>query len=546
MKSLINRSLHGKELARWLIPPASGWQRRFGRGAWGRLYIPILLLAVLLLTFVLISFSFFISDPLDWRAQLMAGSSGLALIILLVTSYFIRKDLLEPLAHVRNWAIRMKGGSLRARIPVPEGGEFPELAEDINTLSKNLQALSENMQNEVRKQTERIEQKSSTLKILYDVAASINTSGDLDELLSRFLHILINITGARAGMVRLLDDEGYMHLVSSVGVHPADISGEYVVPVDRCQCGKAVTSGSVINKMDMQDCARFNNDQFFTTEDTEMVAVPLVYHGKQLGIYNLFVDRPSLLPGGEDNLNLLTSIGKHLGMAIEKTRLDKESKTLDILEERNQLAHELHDSLAQTLASLRFQIRTLEDAYNNGSRKTHKELERLKSGIDESYREVRDLIGHFRDPSDEQHGLLPAINKAVDDIRKQSNISITRQGHWDDVILPAADVLQVSRIVQEALTNIRKHSEARHVRVLLNQTPREYSILIEDDGIGIAENTNSSHAGDHIGLTVMQERAKRMGGELSIDSEPGEGTQVLLSFPNPNLPKTQSKAQELI
>ena len=546
LKGIISRSLRGKELAAWLIPPASGWTRKSGRGIWGRLYIPLLLLGLLMLGTIATSVTLLIIEPRDPLAQIMLVVSIAMLVLLLATSMLIRRELLEPLAHVRNWAIRMKGGNLRARIPTSSTGEYMELATDINDLSKSLQALSQDMQTEVRKQTDRIEQKNRTLRILYDVASNINVSRDLDDLLTRFLNILIDITGARAGMVRLLDDEGQMHLVSSVGVEADEISGEFVVPIDRCQCGKAVLSGSVVNKMDLHDCARYNNDKFFSNDDMELIAVPLVYQGKQLGIYNLFVQRPSNLPGGEDSLKLLTSIGKHLGMAIDRARLDNESKQLDILEERNQLAHELHDSLAQSLASIRFQVRTLEQSLRSGSLGAHLEMERLKGGIDESYREVRDLIAHFRDQSDKQHGLMPAINKAIDETRNNSKITVIRQGKWDDVELPAMDALQISRIVQEALCNVRKHSDARNVRVLLSQTPQEYHILIEDDGVGIPETLHSNHAGDHIGLTVMKERAERIGGHLTIDSDPDEGTQVLLSFPNPKLPRTQGKAQELL
>ena len=202
--------------------------------------------------------------------------------------------------------------------------------------------------------------------------------------------------------------------------------------------------------------------------------------------------------------------------------------------------------MAQSLASIRFQVRTLEQSLRTGSMGAHLEMERLKGGIDESYREVRDLIAHFRDQSDKQSGLMPAINKAIDETRNHSKITVIRQGQWDDVELPAMDALQISRIVQEALCNVRKHSEARTVRVLLSQTPEEYHLLIEDDGVGIPETLHSEHAGDHIGLTVMKERAQRIGGTLTIDSEPGEGTQILLSFPNPKLPRTQGKAQELL
>jgi two-component system nitrate/nitrite sensor histidine kinase NarX len=219
-------------------------------------------------------------------------------------------------------------------------------------------------------------------------------------------------------------------------------------------------------------------------------------------------------------------------MAIEKTRLDQESKQISILEERNQLAHEIHDSLAQTLASLRFQVRTLETA----ARQTHPELEaelsRLREGIYEGNREVRELISHFRAPVDKR-GLKHALEKVISDIRQDKNLSVFVQEQWKYVEQPEVHEHQIVRIVQEAFCNARKHADARTLRLLLKGNPHDgYEVLIEDDGVGITRELESGGPGDHIGLTVMQERAKRIGGSLTIESEAGEGTRILLRFPH--------------
>lgn len=531
-KGILQRAVSPRELATWLIPPASGWQRKLGRGSWGALYRPAMgLMGSVIGLALFATLMLFLPQyqlPLKYSLFTLALSTAVFAFRII---YLIRRDLLTPLGHVRNWSMRMRGGNLGARIPIPAKGEFQELAHDINQLGVELQLLSKDMNAQVRKQTDRIEQKTRSLQILYDVAASINASRDLDDLLSRFLGILTEVTGARAGTVRLLAEDNQMYLVSSVGIETQDLIGEFVVPLNRCQCGKALTRGEVITGRDVNECSRFNSAPLFNDDGIELIAVPLEYQGKQLGVYNLFVDQHGLLEL-EDLQELLSSIGKHLGMAIEKTRLDQEAKQITILEERNQLAHEIHDSLAQTLASLRFQVRTLEKAAKQKAPELETELARLREGIYEGNREVRELISHFRAPMDKR-GLKYALQKAINDLKQDKNISVFVQEQWKYVEQPEVHEHQIVRIVQEAFCNARKHSEARTIRLLLKGNPHDgFEVLIEDDGVGITRELGNSGPGDHIGLTVMQERAKRIGGNLTIESEAGEGTRILLRFPH--------------
>src|SRR5690606_10232805 len=116
----------------------------------------------------------------------------------------------------------------------PPKGEFAELARDINSLGEELKTLSRELDAQVQKQTERIAQKTHSLEILYDVAASISVSRDLNDLLTRFLHTLTDVVDAQAATVRLLSDDGQMRLVASTGLNPDFVSREQLVPVDRC------------------------------------------------------------------------------------------------------------------------------------------------------------------------------------------------------------------------------------------------------------------------------------------------------------------------
>jgi two-component system nitrate/nitrite sensor histidine kinase NarX len=250
---------------------------------------------------------------------------------------------------------------------------------------------------------------------------------------------------------------------------------------------------------------------------------------RTIGVYNLFADNPHEILD-EAMKARLASIATHLGIAIEKARVDEQTGQMSIMEERTRIAHELHDSLAQSLASLRFQVRVLDETLHQGDESTTwQQLERIENSLDEANTELRELIAHFRAPVDER-GLLAAIEQLVERFRKDTRIHTYLQKEWKQERFPPEVEIQILRIVQEALWNIRKHSQAKTVRIMLrNDNHGNYRILIEDDGIGIGEQIHGL-PGEHVGLTIMQERATRVGGQLKIESEPGEGTRIVLTF----------------
>jgi two-component system nitrate/nitrite sensor histidine kinase NarX len=268
----------------------------------------------------------------------------------------------------------------------------------------------------------------------------------------------------------------------------------------------------------------------FSPDEVERVSVPMWYHGDVLGFYHLYVDKPGIYDGREDVLDILNTIGSHLGMAVAKQRSDSEARRLSIVEERTSLAHELHDSLAQTLASLRFQVRMLEETLQGAAASplALQEAQRIHNGLDEAHDELRELINSFRAPLD-QRGLVPALSKLVERFYQETGIAAFFQPDCLKTDLDTNQEMQALRIVQESLANIRKHAKAHTVRVLLRcRGPGTYLILVEDDGVGFEGLAPKGNPGEHIGLSIMEERARRINGELSIESEPGEGTRVEL------------------
>ncbi|MEW6329876.1 MAG: ATP-binding protein [Pseudomonadota bacterium] len=513
------------------ISPATGPQRKSYRLFLNRLTLPLLGLALVFAGVGALAYVTMAYPQHGNALYVLLGAlllTGLALVWLIIAR--VRRDLAEPLTHLRDWSLRMREGNLSARIPVPEGGEFRELAQDINRLSDELKSLTMEMDSHVRAQTVRLARKTQSLDILYDVASSLSQPGDLDKLLESFLDTFIELVDARAATVRLLTDDGQTRLVASRGLSAEVVEKDRAMDTGLCQCGWAATQGSIRIQRGTHPCALLLGMPMLKRDCLEFVVVPVTYQDRILGVYNLFLDRP-MSALGEDIQDLLTSVGKHLGLALEKSRLDNHARQIAIMEERNIIGNELHDSLAQGLVSMRLQVKMLgESLHKKDLRASQSEVRHLRSAIDEAHDSLRELLANYRLKIDER-GLVPAVAGMVERFSQETGINVYFHNECRRLSLTPLQESQIFHIVKEALSNIRKHSHACNARILLtNDSHGGYTLLIEDDGEGIAP-VSESRPGEHIGLSVMRERAERLPGELTIESEPGEGTRIVLSFP---------------
>ena len=456
----------------------------------------------------------------------------IAFLLLLVSLYLIWIDLLKPVLGIERWSQTMRGGQLDYKIDVPKHGELSRLSEDLNDLGTMMYHLARDTEEQLYLHTKHTEQKTQSLSILYDVAASINISSSLSDLLKRFLKTLTEVIDASAGAVRLLNEDGNMELVASIGFDDELIEKERLLPAENCVCGRIDNSNEMVYQDSVLTCEKKVHHQFFA-KDLGLIVVPLQYQGKTLGVYNLFVQKDIYeSKNNEDYRELFTSIGRHLGMAIAKARLDEESTKLSIIQERNRLAYELHDSLAQTLTSIRYQVRVLDEIlHQDDEATTWQQMERIENTVDEANTELRSLIHHFQAPI-RQQALVPAVQDIVKRFRAESDIHIFFQHTIKEPInLSDKYHLEVVRIIQEALNNIRKHSEANVARIMIRRLANGHlQILIEDDGIGLKQNSNQAKPGEQIGLNSMKERASRIKADYTLESEPGEGTRIILEF----------------
>lgn len=451
-------------------------------------------------------------------------AAGLGLIALLWRS----------VAGLQHWVQRLRRGDFGARLPVR--GAFAPLARDINALGDELKAskLAAKRRAGDRDQIVRLARKTQSLDVLYEIATSLSQPGNLEQLLDSFLDTFIELVDARAASVRLVTEDGHTRLVASRGLDPAVVERDRLMDARLCQCGWCSLEGGIRIQRGTAECAKLLDRAMLEHDCQEFVVVPVQYQDRILGVYNLFLDRP-LAAMGEDVHDLLISIGRHLGLAIEKARLDTDARRLAIMEERTMIGNELHDSLAQALIGMRLQIKMLgETLYRKDTGAAETEVRDLRQAMEQAHANLRDLLANFRLKIDDR-GLVPAVADMIERFRQETGISVFFQNECRALNLTPAQEIQVFYIIQEALTNIRKHSNARNVRVMLNNEDDLYTVLIEDDGLGMAEVTEGM-PGEHVGLDVMEERTRRLPGQLVIESEPGEGTRIVLMFTAPPAP----------
>jgi two-component system nitrate/nitrite sensor histidine kinase NarX len=340
-------------------------------------------------------------------------------------------------------------------------------------------------------QTVRLARKTQSLDILYEIAASLSQPGNLEQILDGFLDTFIELVDARAASVRLATGDGGSRLIASRGLAPEALE----------------------------------------RDRAEFVEIPVQHQGRVLGVYNLLLDRP-LAAMGEDMPELLVSVGRHLGLAVEKARLEGEARRLAIVEERNIIGSELHDSLAQSLIGMRLQLKMLSESLARKDFGTAQyEANRLRRSMTQANADLRELLTNYRLKIDEA-GLVQTLANLVERFGRETGIAVFFQNECRALALTPAQEIQVFYIIQEALANIRKHSGARNVRILLNNEDDLYTVLIEDDGLGMA-GTAEDMPGEHAGLAIMRERTERLQGQIVIESESGEGTRIVLMFTAP-------------
>ncbi|HET9650846.1 MAG TPA: ATP-binding protein, partial [Usitatibacter sp.] len=340
------------------------------------------------------------------------------------------------------------------------------------------------------------------------------------------LQTIIALTGARGATLRLLSPDGrWLRLVTSMGISCGDHSGHAALPVDCGICGVALQADDMRLDRTPEACERYLAPFAGHTKCGPVLAVPLHCSGKPVGVFSLFFG--SRVP--PDLAELLDPTARMLDLVLENALFEHERLRASLLSERQLLAGEIHDALAQGLAYMRMRMSLLHDAIRNGER-SHalKYFGDVNQAMGEAHARLRELISHFRHPV--THGLLPSLQDMARTFEDRTGVQLTVDNRAGEVHWTSDQEHEVYRIVQEALANVVKHAGARTARVMIDRRAGQLRVSVEDDGRGVARDAGQGPTG-HYGMDIMRERAQRLGGTLRIRSMPGKGTRVRLTLP---------------
>lgn len=449
---------------------------------------------------------------------------GTAAIVYLLYLWFV-----VPVQRLQEGLASIEAREFDTRLPVDTEDEFGYLAQGFNRMVGELQTLYSDLAARVEAKTGQLAAQNRELSLLYEMTACLNGNEQAEVLCGDFLKRIMREFDADGGSVRLISaEDNNLHMLVSEGLTEELTSAERCMPADECACGAAASRELhvVQDLRNVSQADRERSQYCVRAGFKSVIAFGIVSQGERLGMFSLHFRRERTMPASE--VQLLRTLGRHLGVALKNRRLATLARQLAVSEERNLVAQGLHDSIAQGLSYLKMQVQLLDNAVRERDLDEIGELvPLLAGGVEESYEDVRELLLNFRTRLG-PGALRPAVEDTVARFQRQSDATAMLDYREEGgAPLPADQQLQVLFILQEALSNIRKHAEAQVVQVTV-VNGRDFRLLVEDDGIGYDPADLDSAGESHVGFHIMRERARHLAATLKLDSSPGHGARVEL------------------
>lgn len=452
-------------------------------------------------------------------------AAALASGVLVVAGYHF---VVEPITSLRRAVSQLQGGDLSARVEPRTGDELGELADGFNDMARQLQSSYTGLEQRVREKTAELQEKRERLQTLYDVSVLVARAPDLAALAEGFTRRVRAAARADAAALRWADDtRDHFVLLASDGLPDSITHEEHCIARGACHCGQ-VTVRSESRVIPIRPAAGGPAPHCAQMGWTSVVPVPIRAHDRLLGELDLFFHAEVTLPDTEHVL--LEALTAHLASGMENLRLRALEREAAIAEERAFLARELHDSIAQSLAFLNIQAQLMRKAVaDHDETRMAAVLAEIELGLRESHGDVRELLVHFRTRTNAED-MENALHTTLRKFEHQSGVTSTLTVHDDGLPLAPDVQVQALHIVQEALSNVRKHARAGHVWIDVWKKPA-WRIEVRDDGDGFDQGDAADRGETHVGLRIMKERAERLGATLALTAAPGQGTKVILSLP---------------
>lgn len=383
------------------------------------------------------------------------------------------------------------------------------------------------LQQRIVDQNRELERRNDELRALLAVGRAVSSSIALDEMLGQAMAAILLATEADAAEIWLRGEDGALTLAQHHGLGPAEFRERTHLGRGEGLPGLASEGGKAIVVRDLPNDERFVRESVKALGFHTYCALPLPYRGRTVGVLGVASrDGEKLL--SETELRLLEGIGARVALGIENSRLHARVLDEAVIEERMRIARELHDGLAQVLGYINVQTHAVSKLLSSDrTDDAQTELAAMEKAARQVYADVREEIIGLR-ISLPHRGLVPALRDYLDQYEPMAGTDLRLEvgDGLDALDLPASAEIQLLRIVQEALRNVRKHSHAATTLVRLSADSDTLTVEVVDDGGGFDPVDSGRTGWPRFGLQTMRERAQSLGGRFELDSQPGYGTRV--------------------
>ncbi|MFZ6747868.1 type IV pili methyl-accepting chemotaxis transducer N-terminal domain-containing protein [Undibacterium sp. Ren11W] len=466
-----------------------------------------------------------LSEKTTWLrlCQTMLIFMSLAASVALL--YLLYLWIVGPVTRMQSGIARMTKDDLSVRLPIETEDEFGVLAQAFNQMADRVQTVHRTLEIRVLQKTAKLQEQNYEMSTLYEVAAFLAGPHAIEELCRGFLHRIMQRIKAEGGTVRILDNHSdNLHITVHEGISEKMVEEEHCIKTSDCLCGAAVSQGIILvrdfRKIDTQKRYRCEEEGFFSIAVFQILAREQV-----IGSFSLHFTHERVITSEERRL--LEILGKNLGVAIENQRLIAKEKEFAVSQERNLLAQGLHDSIAQGLNFLNLQVQMLEDSLSRNDLQEVSDIAPLlRAGVEESYEDVRELLLNFRTRLQDSN-LESEMRNVLSKFQRQTGVHGVIEFFGSGAPVAPEQQLQILFILQEALSNVRKHAQASEVKVKI-ENERDFKLIISDDGQGFTSETAQQKGDAHVGLHIMRERAERLSAQFEIHSVVGQGTTISL------------------
>jgi len=454
---------------------------------------------------------------------LMMVLAVFAAVIMLYTGYLY---VISPLAQLQKGLHQIEEGDFKVRIEVDSKDEFGQVAQGFNGMAARLQDMVDGLEAQVHAKTQHIEAQRARLETLYDFSAFLASVNSIEEMSRGFAQRLRVVMGVDAVTVRWSDEANQRYLMLASDCFPNDmLEEERSLLAGACACGnlqqdartRVIPIHSAPNAP-VRHCVKAGYES--------LASVPIRLQSRLIGEIDLFYRKTVEL--SKDEEVLLDALASHLASALEGLRASALEREAAVSEERALLARELHDSIAQSLAFLKIQVQLLRSAAEKAQGpQMQVALDELDAGLKESIGDVRELLVHFRTRTNTDD-IEGALQETLQKFRHQTGLHTELKVTGTGLPLPSDVQVQVLHVVQEALSNVRKHAKATLVELVVEKD-QFWTFTVQDNGVGFSP--EAVHGSQHVGQHIMQERARAIGATVRVVSSPGQGTRVQLRLP---------------